>query len=61
MQAVDDERGCGLDDLAYLLALALKVVVGVVVGSVALYLAARLVAAGVMRTRYSGVVLLEER
>ena len=58
---MDNERGCGTDDLAYLLAYALKVVVGVVVGSVALYLAARLVAAGVMRTRYSGVVLLEER
>jgi len=57
----DQERACGMNDLAYLLALAIKVIVGVVAGGVALYVVAKLVAGTVVRTRYSGVVLLDER
>jgi hypothetical protein len=55
----DPERGCGNDDLGFLLALLLKVITGVVVGSVALYVAAKLISGVVVRTRHSGWFLLD--
>lgn len=57
----DPERRCGNNDIGFLLALFLKVGLGVVLGSVALYVAAKLVAGAVVRTRYSGRFLLDGR
>ena len=61
LPAGDPERGCGNDDIGFLLALLLKVVMGVVVGSVALYVAAKLISEVVVRTRHSGWFLLDGR